>query len=202
MKNLILILIIVAFISCKDKSDRVVIRNSGDAEILFYKNKGFTDSIASITFDKALDQIRNKEFKKAKKLLSKANEIEPDNKIILNGLGNVESDLKNFDKAYEYFEQALEVDNNFGITYLNYGTAFNKNSEEHKAIDILTKGVEIEKNETRKGYFYYTIADAYYDIKNYEKAYLYNTKALNIVTEPEVRKDLIELRDLIAERKK
>ncbi len=200
MRNLILILIAIAIISCKEKSDRVVIRNSGDAEILYYNNKGFTDSIASITFDKALDQIQKKEFKKARKLLLKANGIEPNNIIILNGLGNIETDLKNFKKAYEYFEQAIDVDNNFGITYLNYGVAFNKNSEEKKAIEILKKGVKIEKNETLKSYFYYTIADAYYDIKEYDNADFYNNKALNIVTEPEVRKDLIELKDLIADK--
>lgn len=202
MKKLYLLLIGFNLISysCKRESDRLIIRNSEDAEILYYNNPGIKDSFASLNFDKALNHVKNEDFFKAKKLLNESDQIEPNNIIILNGLGNVETALRNFKKASSYFEKAISIDSTNSITYLNYGVSLNKNLEEEKAIEMLKKGMSYTKDSLHKGMILYTIADAYYDLGKYQKSNYFNQKALNLIHRNEIKKDLVELDKLLKEK--
>ncbi|MBJ6366810.1 hypothetical protein JF259_01795 [Snuella sp. CAU 1569] len=78
MKNLLLIILILTFVNCKNDSDRVISKNSNDAEIIYrnhFKRGWMKDSIASATFDLASEQNAKGNYKKAKELYQKANQI-------------------------------------------------------------------------------------------------------------------------------
>ena len=46
---------------------------------------------------------------------------------------------------------------------------------------------------------YYTIASAYFDIGEYKKSQKFNQKALKVINERELRKDLLELDEALSE---
>jgi len=204
MKNILLTILILTFLNCKSDSEKVVSKHSKDTTIHYknqFKRGGIKDSIASITFDLASEQNSKGNFSKAKKLYKKANDLEPDNKIILNALGGVSADLKNLADCTLYFEKSLKIDSTFTITYMNFGTAYNKLLKFNKSIVVLEKGLELENNQEKKGYFYYNLANSYYKKKDYETSYKLVNKALSIVKEPAVREDIIELEDVLSDLK-
>ena len=157
------------------------------------------DSIASVNFDRASEEDSKGNYRMAEKLYRKADEIEPDNKIILNALGGVSADLRNLDNCVKYFQKSLQVDSLYSITYMNFGTAYNKLLEFDKSIEILNKGLELEGNTERKGYFYYNLANSYYKKEDYMKSVELADKALNFVKEPAIREDIMELKDVLSE---
>lgn len=204
MRNILLTLLILTLLNCKNDSEKVVSKPSNDTEIHFknqFKRGGIKDSIASISFDLASEQNSKRNYSKAKPLYEKANQIEPNNKIILNALGDVSADLKNYNDCISYFEKSLQVDSTYSITYMNFGTAYNKLLKFEKSIEILKKGLEFENNRERKGYFYYNLANSYYKKKDYKMSTEFNNKALEIVKEPAVREDIIELKNVLSELK-
>lgn len=202
MRNLLITLIFFTFLSCKNNSEKVVSKQSNDTSIHYknqFKHDGIMDSIASINFDLASKQDSKGNYEKAKKFYLKANDIEPNNKIILNALGDVSADLKNFEDCIKYFEESLKIDSLYTITYMNFGTAYNKLLEFDKSIEILNKGLELENNTERKGYFYYNLANSYYKKEDYKKSAELNNKALGIVKESAVREDIMELKDVLSD---
>ncbi|GAA4807090.1 hypothetical protein [Litoribaculum gwangyangense] len=202
MRNILLTLIILTFLNCKNDSDKIISKNSNDTEIHYknqYKRGWIKDSIASVTFDLASEQDAKGNYKKAKKLYKKANQIEPNNKIILNALGDVSADLKDLNESVKYFEKSLKIDSTYSITYINFGTAYNKLLKFDKSIGILKKGLEFENDHERKGYFYYNLANSYYKIKDYRTSYEFTNKALSLVKESAVREDIIELKDVLSD---
>ncbi len=203
MRNLLIILLFT-LLSCKNDSEKVVSKQSNDASIHYknqFKRGGIMDSIASVNFDLASEQDSKGNYKKAEKFYLKANDIEPNNKIILNALGDVSADLKNSDDCIKYFEKSLQIDSLYSITYLNFGTSYNKLLEFDKSIEILKKGIELENTTERKGYFYYNLANSYYKKENYIKSAELNNKALDIVKEQAIREDILELKDVLSNLK-
>tara|TARA_R110001606_G_scaffold265849_2_gene414828 strand:- start:978 stop:1589 length:612 start_codon:yes stop_codon:yes gene_type:complete len=201
MKKRIFIILITITFSCKDKVDSIIIKSEKDSSILYYKNNGVKDSIASIFFNFGLDEKRNGEFRKALINFQKADSIEPRNVTIVNSLGTISSDLKNSDKAYEYYYKAIEIDSTYPHTYLNLGFEYNTNKQREKAIEILKKGLSIEYNTERKGYFNYNIANALYKLGKYNESELFNNTALELVKEKEIRNEIYELRNAIESKK-
>jgi tetratricopeptide (TPR) repeat protein len=202
MRNILLTLIILTFLNCKNDSDKVISKNSKDTEIHYnnqFKKGWIKDSIASVTFDLASEQDAKGNYKKAKKLYEKADQIEPNNKIIINALGDVSADLKNLTESVKYFEKSLKIDSSYSVTYMNFGTAYNKLLEFDKSIGILKKGLEFETDPERKGYFYYNLANSYYKIKDYKTSTEFNNMALSLVKESAVREDIIELKDVLSD---
>lgn len=133
----------------------------------------------------------------AKKHFLESLEIETQNISILNAMGSIEANLENFKKSYEYFEKSLSIKPRYSKTYMSYGVALNKSTEQLKAIKIWRKGLELELNHERTGYFNYNIANAYYKLDEFEKSKKYNDIALGIVSDKEVIKDLMELKNAL-----
>ncbi|GAA3554795.1 hypothetical protein [Snuella lapsa] len=158
------------------------------------------DSIASVTFDLASDQNSKGNYQKAKKLYEKANQIEPNNIIILNALGYVSANLNESNASIEYFEKSLKIDSTNSATYINLGTAYNKLLKFDKSIEVLLKGLEYENDREIRGYFYYNLANSYYKKKDYKTSMDFCNKALGIVKEPAVREDILELKKVLREK--
>ncbi len=61
-------------------------------------------------FQEAIEELRHKNDEKALKILQKANEYFPGNPNILNDIGTLYLNLKNYKKAYSYFIKAISYD--------------------------------------------------------------------------------------------
>ena len=203
MKKTLLIIFIISLLSCKNKTEDYIHKQSKDATIGTknqYKYGGITDTIASNIFDDASEQASKGDFEKAKKLYFKALTIEPNNVLINNAIGGIYADLDKKTNSIKYFKKSLNIDSTYNITYLNFGKSYNQLREFDESIAVLMKGLEYvdSKNIERKSYFYYNLANSYYKKKDYTKARIYNDKALNLVTNKAVKKDVLELSDVLA----
>ena len=61
-------------------------------------------------FQEAIEELRHKNDEKALKILQKANEYFPGNPNILNNIGTLYLNLKNYKKAYSHFVKAISYD--------------------------------------------------------------------------------------------
>ena len=84
--------------------------------------------------------------------------------------GNAYNDKKEYDKAIEAFEKAIEINPKKDEAYYNMGNAYNDKKEYDKAIEINPK-----KDEA-----YYNMGNAYNDKKEYDKAIEAFEKAIEI----------------------
>ena len=197
IKKILFIAVLFICINCKKKPENLLNRIGEDAVLIENNSFEFKDSLSIVNYNLGIAELRNENLKKAKIYFNKSLEIEPKNTTTLNSLGGIEANFGNFKKAYEYFEKSLKINNRNTLTYMNYGTALNKSTEQEKAIEIWRKGLKIEMNYEKTGYFNYNIANAYYKLDNYSESKKHNDLALKIVSDKEVRKDIIELRDLL-----
>ena len=203
MKKLIITSIVFVLFGCKKDSKLIIEKPSGDASIYFREGiveQGLMDSLSFTFFDKGAMQYLKGNYKKAKEFYKKANEIQPDNILILNVLGNVEADLDNYDRSVHYFQRSIELDSLDTNTYLNFGTAYNKLKDFDNSIAILKKGLSIETNERFIGFFYYNLANSYYKKDDYKTSYSYNEKALKLVKLEGPRKDVLQLKKALSEK--
>lgn len=201
-KALTIFLLIFLLVNCKRNSERDISKPSNDTNIYYknlFKNGFIKDSIASINFDIASEYSSKGEYEKSKSFYLKSNEIEPNNKFILNALGIVSADLKEMKDCVGYFEASLKKDSLYSVTYMNYGAAYNRLKKFNKSIEVLNRGLKLEKSLEIKGYFYYNLANALYKKKDYQKANEFNNMALAIVKLPAAKEDIIELKNVLNE---
>ncbi|GAA3618933.1 hypothetical protein GCM10022397_01080 [Flavivirga jejuensis] len=183
--------------------EKIVTKKDGNTNV-FYKNSfenGFIkDSIAAFDFDKGIEQSSRLNFKSSRIFYESANKREPNNTIIINALGSVSADLKDFNKSYEYFEKSLQIDSLDAITYLNYGYSRTKNNEFNKAIKLYKKGISLERNGEKRGYFHYNMSSAYYQLYDDENAKLHINKAIELVSNEVFKKEILKFREIINEK--
>lgn len=204
MKKLSLLIFCVLIVGCKDNhysdKEKIIISNDGNTDI-YYKNsflRGIVkDSTAADFFDRALKQSSLSNYKKALELLELANQIKPNNTNILNALGNINADLKNFDKAYTCYEKALRIDDLDAITCLNYGLAKAKNDKFTEAISIYNKGLNLTDNDKYKSYLYYNLSRAYYHSDNSDKAESNLNRAIELVDDEILKKEMLKFKKKI-----
>ena len=202
MKKILFVTILTLTLSCKKKPENLLNRIGEDAVLVENNSFEFKDSLSIVNYNLGIAELRNENLKKAKIFFNKSLEIEPRNTTTLNSLGSIEANFGNFIKAYEYFEKSLKINKSNTLTYMSYGVALNKSIEQQKAIKIWKEGLEIEKNYEKTGYFNYNIANAYYKLNNYPESKKHNDLALKIVSDKEVRKDIIELKKLLEKWRK
>jgi tetratricopeptide (TPR) repeat protein len=197
IKKILFISILTLTLSCKKKPKNLLNRIGEDAVLVENNSFEFKDSLSIVNYNLGIAELRNKNLKEAKKYFNKSLIREPENSSILNSLGSIEANFGNFKKSYEYFEKSLKLRKTNTLTYMSYGVALNKSTEQKKAIEIWKKGLSIERNIEKTGIFNYNISNAYYKLDNYNESKKYNDLALKIVSDKEVRKDIIELQKLI-----
>lgn len=197
IKKILFIAVLFICINCKKKPENLLNRIGEDAVLIENNSFEFKDSLSIVNYNLGIAELRNENLKKAKIYFNKSLEIEPKNTTTLNSLGGIEANFGNFKKAYEYFEKSLKINNRNTLTYMNYGTALNKSTEQEKAIEIWKKGLRIERNIEKTGIFNYNIANAFYKLDNYNESKKHNDLALKTVNDNEIRKDIIELKELL-----
>ena len=193
----IFVIISSLLFSCKKKPENLLNRIGGDAHLVEKSSFEFKDSLSILNYNLGITELRNRNLKEAKKYFNKSLLREPENSSVLNSLGSIEANFGNFKKSYEYFEKSLKLNKKNTLTYMSYGVALNKSTEQEKAIEVWKKGLSLERNIEKTGIFNYNIANAFYKLDNYNESKKHNDLALKIVTDKEIRKDIIELEKLL-----
>ena len=75
---------------------------------------------------------QNKNFNLAKKLLKKANQIDPNHLSVLNNLGLVFYELGEFQLAVDCYEKAIKIKKNIAPIYNNLGNSFKELDRRNK----------------------------------------------------------------------
>nr|WP_319401666.1 tetratricopeptide repeat protein [uncultured Carboxylicivirga sp.] len=161
------IIILLLFTSCigkETKTNDYKVVNHNFPELI-------TNSAAKENYYKGIEKIENGDYKKAHKFLKEASKNEPNNKRILNALGNVEHELGNNDLSIECYEKALKVDSNYFETYLNYGVLLNETNQSLKAKRLLTKAIKLDINDSSaKGVLCFNLAISHYNLQECDEA--------------------------------
>lgn len=144
-----------------------------------------------------MKKVHDSASKKSRKYYEHANQLEPNNIIIINALGYVNADLKDFKEYFEYFEKALSLDSLDAITYLNYGFSRARNYEFKKAIEFYYNGVSLERNREKRGYLYYNMSRRIINYMKTIKEKFYIDKSVDLINDEVLKKEIMILRKIV-----
>ena len=119
----------------------------------------------------------NRNFAGAKKLLSRANEIKPNNLSVLNNLGTACKELGDSKKALSLFEKVIRINPNHANAQFNLGVAFYNLRELKKAKNFFKKSAEIQPNYALA---FVNLANVCVELKEHENAVSNYKKAIEI----------------------
>ena len=92
---------------------------------------------------------QSKKFNLAKEFLIRADSLKPKDLNINLNLGNVFHETGDFDNAIKYFENLINIKQDFTLAYFNKGIVLNKLKKYQNANECFMKVIEIEpKNLT------------------------------------------------------
>ena len=91
--------------------------------------------------DSAQNALKNKDFKKAKKLFEEVISINPNLPAVYNTLGNIELNFGNLNESVKFFKKAIELKPNFSGALCNLGLAFKRLKNEKLAINNYLKAI-------------------------------------------------------------
>lgn len=148
------------FFSCKGQTDK----SKDDASIskiknvVVYDNLVIKDTTAKNYFIQGVNAINFDGYADAKKYFLKANEIEENNPIILNGLANVINKLGDSLQAETLYLRSISIDSNYIISYVNYGNYLRQRHQLEKAKSVLLQGLKFNPSDQEKTGLYYNLA--------------------------------------------
>jgi protein O-GlcNAc transferase len=94
----------------------------------------------------ALKNYQGGDLNQAKQFCKKALKIQPNNAEILNLLGVIYFELKNFDPAIQYFKKALQFNPKSADAYFNLGNALKEDGNLNEAITYYQKALNLNPN--------------------------------------------------------
>ena len=142
-------------------------RDLKSAEIFCYKILSIEPNHFDSTFLLATISAINNNFDKAKQLLHKAIEIQPENVSAFNNLGIAYKELGDHKGAINYYNKVLEINPNHTNAYYNLGLVFYKLKEMEKAKSYFQKTIDLQPNYTLA---FFNLANIYVDLKDFENA--------------------------------
>lgn len=114
------------------------------------------------------DSEKNKEVgNKATEYLLKASEQNPDNKDIIQALGDINDKMGNFEKAEENYLKIQKFTPNDPDSYYNLAGFYNNNGKDDKAIDQYEQRIALDPSNP-EGYLY--LAGFYQDKREWDDA--------------------------------
>jgi len=104
-------------------------------------------------------------------------ELEPGNKYVLLSIGNVYSDLKDYDTAIEMYQKAIDIDPKYATPFNGLGNVYSDKKDYDKAIEMYQKAIDIDP---KFAYPFNGLGNVYYQLKDYDKAIEMYQKAIDI----------------------
>ena len=143
--------------------------------------------------DSAQNALKNKDFKKAKKLFEEAISINPKLPAVHNILGNIELNFGNLKESVKFFQKAIELKPNFSGALCNLGLAFKRLKNEKLAINNYLKAINVDpKNHIA----YFNLGNLYKEKNDLDNAEKFFEKVIGLVPSMlEAYDNLFELYD-------
>jgi len=114
------------------------------------------------------DTDKNKEVgSKASHFLKMALEQDPDNKNIIQSLGDISDKMRNFEEAEKYYLQIQKYTPNDPVSYYNLAGFYSNNAKYDKAIEMYEKRIALDPANP-EGYLY--LAGFYQDKRKWDDA--------------------------------
>ena len=114
------------------------------------------------------DTEKNKEFGiKATENLQKALELDPENKNIIQALGDINDKMRNFELAEKYYLQVQKFTPNDPASYYNLAGFYNNNAKFDKAIEMYEQRIALDPANP-EGYLY--LADFFQNKRKWDDA--------------------------------
>jgi tetratricopeptide (TPR) repeat protein len=114
------------------------------------------------------DSEKNKEFgNKATEYLQKALALKPENKDIIQSLGDINDKMRNFEQAEKYYVQIQKFTPNDPAAYYNLAGFYNNNARYDKAIEQYEQRIALDPSDP-EGYLY--LAGFYQDKRKWDDA--------------------------------
>jgi tetratricopeptide (TPR) repeat protein len=111
---------------------------------------------------------KNKEIgKKATENLQKALALDPENKNIIQSLGDINDKMRDFEQAEKYYLQIQKFTPNDPASYYNLAGFYNNNAKYDKAIDMYEQRIALDPANA-EGYLY--LAGFYQDKRKWDDA--------------------------------
>jgi TPR repeat protein len=92
-------------------------------------------------------------------------------------LGVLAENKEEYDKAIQYFNKTLELDDKYTDAYLDLGTLYSEKRLYDKELEVFEKAIQLAPNDFDANYY---LALAYEDKELYDKAIIAYTKALEL----------------------
>jgi tetratricopeptide (TPR) repeat protein len=181
--KIVLFCLLVCCFSCKrevnNQQEDARTINEDNRDIIHHQNENIINDDARNYFNQGLSFINEGNYKESEYFFSKANELEPDNIIILDALANLEMKVGSFEKALKMYENNIKQYPTYFNSYSNYSSLLAYNNEYQKAIEILNIGEEYLPNDSFKVSIYYlNLAFYYMNINKCAKAKEYVNESL------------------------
>ncbi len=138
------------------------------------ENDIYKDNLGELADKIILTDFKSMDFKKADGLINSISKYVK-NKDVLNRIGNFYFRQTNYEKAIQYYDRAILLDNNVAVFYENKGLAFEGLINDELALENFKKACNLEQKSgdpfNSLGYFYFRR-------KEYAKATEYYLKAI------------------------
>lgn len=164
--------------SCNDDVSKTIISNkplityykiNGDIHIYHSKFEIFTDTL-NFYNDSGYEFCIDRKFNKARENFLIALDIIPNNVLILNNLGNLEREVKNFNESINYYQKSLiESKGEYFIAGINLGKTLSIIGEDIRSEDTLKRIIDNTKIDFFKGLAYFELEENHLRYGNISK---------------------------------
>ena len=164
-----IILLCLLLIACENKKSKYVvvsedpfIEYSKEGNDLFLFHSVFNPGRANDLTNEGISLLKENKFKEAKIKFNNAYEMEPNNPVVLNNLGLVQLEERNFEKAIEYFEESLIAsDSTYFLALNNLAESYGIIGEDEKSEEIYNFTISKTEIDFLKGISYLNLALMY-----------------------------------------
>ena len=166
--SFITLIFIVIFISCKKENNKIIINNS---PLIYYTKNGETIEFYNEKFDNLYDSINTlnllgikfaleNKLNKSRGFFLKGLDKDRNNVILLNNLGNLERDAKNFKKSIDYYKKSFAQSNSqYFVAGLNLAQTLSVIGEDINAEKEFLNVINNSDLDFIKGIAYYQLAE-------------------------------------------
>ncbi len=156
---------------------------------------------ARAEIQKGLEALRSKNFKEAQRRLERAFELAPGHPTVNYLVGVLYLRLNDLSRARTHLEKAAAMNSNHAATLAALGNVLHRLADYPAVIEILEKALVLDANSWQG---HWTIADAYYRQRQFEKARVHAERALELAPDkaPQVQLLLALALDALGQREK
>ncbi|MCB0460990.1 MAG: hypothetical protein KDC74_13385 [Flavobacteriaceae bacterium] len=159
--------------------------------VIINENVLIKNSEAKELYEKGIELFEKSDYSNAFESFNKANQIEPNNVIILNALANLHNQFGNKSDAENLYKKAITLDSSYVISYVNYGKLLIQNKSFNEANEILIKGLNEKPSNSEKASLYFNLMVTMVNTGECEKAKEYGRLAENNAEITEQKEDIL-----------